>query len=54
VLFGSEYWKRLFNPDVMIEEGVISERDLALFSYVDEPQQAWDVIRNFYGLPQVD
>ncbi len=51
VLFGSEYWKRLFNPQVMIEEGVIAEADLALFSYVDEPQQAWNVIRNFYGLP---
>ena len=50
VLFGSEYWKRLFNPEVMIDEGVIAEQDLALFSYVDEPQQAWDVIRNFYGL----
>ncbi len=54
VLFGSEYWKRLFNPDVMIEEGVISEQDLALFSYVDEPQAAWDVIRNFYALAQAD
>ncbi len=53
VLFGSEYWHRLFNPAVMIEEGVISEQDLALFSYVDEPQAAWDVIRNFYGLPLV-
>ena len=53
VLFGSEYWRRLFNPDVMIEEGVISEQDLALFTYVDEPQAAWDVIRNFYGLPLV-
>ena len=51
VLFGSEYWHRLFNPAVMIEEGVISEQDLALFSYVDEPQAAWDVIRNVYGLP---
>ena len=53
VLFGSEYWRRLFNPDVMIEEGVISEQDLELFSYVDEPQAAWDVIRNFYDLPLV-
>ena len=50
VLFGSEYWKRLVNIDVMIEEGVISPGDLALFHYVDEPQAAWDVIRSFYGL----
>ncbi len=50
VLFGSDYWKRLVNMDVLIEEGVISEQDLALFTYVDEPQAAWDVIRTFYGL----
>ncbi len=50
VLFGSDYWKRLLNTDVMLEEGVIAEQDLALFSYVDTPQAAWDVIRTFYGL----
>ncbi len=50
VLFGTDYWKRLINIDVMIEEGAISASDLDLFSYVDEPAQAWSVIRNFYGL----
>ena len=50
VLFGTDYWKRLFNTDVMLEEGVISEQDLKLFSYVDEPQEAWNVIQTFYGL----
>ncbi len=50
VLYGTEYWKRLFNTDVMIEEGVISPQDLELFTYVDDPVAAWDVIRTFYGL----
>jgi uncharacterized protein (TIGR00730 family) len=50
VLYGTEYWKRLFNTDVMLEEGVISEQDLALFTYVDEPQAAWDAIKGFYNL----
>ena len=50
VLYGTEYWKRLFNTDVMLEEGVISEQDLALFSYVDDPQAAWEVIKDFYNL----
>ncbi len=50
VLFGTAYWKRLFNTDVMLEEGVISQQDLELFSYVDDPQSAWDVVRTFYGL----
>ena len=50
VLFGSAYWKRLLNMDVMVEDGVISPEDLKLFHYVDEPQAAWDVIASFYGL----
>ncbi len=27
VLYGTDYWKRLFNIEVMVEEGVISEED---------------------------
>lgn len=50
VLYGTAYWKRLFNTDVMLEEGVISEQDLALISYVDDPQAAWEVIKDFYKL----
>ena len=50
VLFGSDYWKRLINFDVLIEEGAISPQDMRLFHYVDEPEQAWDIIRNFYHL----
>jgi hypothetical protein len=50
VLFGSDYWKRLLNIEVMIEEGVISPDDLNLFHYVDTPEAAWDVIKHFYAL----
>jgi uncharacterized protein (TIGR00730 family) len=49
-LFGSEYWKRLVNFDVLVEEGAISPEDLNLFAYVDEPEQAWEGIRRFYNL----
>jgi uncharacterized protein (TIGR00730 family) len=50
VLFGSDYWKRLVNFDVLIDEGVISPADLDLFQYADEPEAAWDIIRGFYRL----
>ncbi|MBA2963396.1 MULTISPECIES: TIGR00730 family Rossman fold protein [Ramlibacter] len=50
VLFGSDYWKRLIDFDMLIDEGVVSPADLALFQYADEPQAAWDYIRRFYGL----
>ncbi|MBC7467746.1 MAG: TIGR00730 family Rossman fold protein [Ramlibacter sp.] len=50
VLFGSDYWKRLINFDVLIEEGVISPDDLKLFQYADDPQDAWNIIKQFYRL----
>jgi len=51
ILFGTDYWKRLINMDVLVEEGAISPEDLDLLHYTDDPQDAWDTIRNFYGLP---
>lgn len=50
VLCGTDYWKRLINFDVLVEEGTISAQDLKLFHYTDDPQEAWDLIRAFYQL----
>lgn len=50
VLFGSDYWKRLINFEMLVDEGVISPNDLALFQFADEPQAAWDIIKTFYRL----
>jgi uncharacterized protein (TIGR00730 family) len=50
VLFGSDYWKRLFNFEVLIEEGAISPEDMKLITYVDTPEDAWEAIRAFYSL----
>jgi uncharacterized protein (TIGR00730 family) len=50
VLFGSDYWKRLINFEMLVDEGVISPADLDLFQFADEPEKAWDVIKTFYRL----
>ena len=50
VLYGSDYWRRLFHPEVLLEEGAISPEDLNLFTYVDGVDEAWEAIRGFYGL----
>ena len=50
VLYGSSYWKRLLHLDVLVDEGVISEDDLDLFTYVDSVADAWSFIRAFYEL----
>jgi len=50
VLFGTDYWKRLVNFDVLVEEGTISQQDLGLFHYTDDPEEAWNLIKAFYQL----
>ena len=49
VLFGTEYWQRLLNLEVLVEEGVISPEDLGLFRYVDSVDDAWNFICTFYA-----
>ncbi len=50
VLFGTDYWKRLLDFEVLVEEGAISPEDLKLFIYTDDPHEAWESIRAFYSL----
>ena len=50
ILFGTDYWKRLLNTDMLVEEGVISPDDLKLLHYIDDAQEAWDHIKAFYQL----
>jgi len=50
ILFGTDYWKRLINFDVLVEEGAIAAEDLNLFKFTDDPHEAWEIIRAFYQL----
>ncbi len=48
LLFGREFWERVINFDALVEEGVVSERDLGIFTYVETAEEAWDKVRQFY------
>ncbi len=50
VLFGSDYWSRLINFDVLLESGTISPQDMELFSFADTAEDIWKTITTFYGL----
>ncbi len=50
VLFGSDYWSRLINFDVLLESGTISPQDMDLFSFADTAEDIWKTITAFYGL----
>ena len=50
VLYGSTYWQRVLNLDVLVEEGMISPEDTGLFRHADSPEEAWAHIAGFYRL----
>jgi uncharacterized protein (TIGR00730 family) len=49
VLVGKSWWSRVIDWDFFVEEGVIDQDDLELFTMVDTAQEAVDAIYAFYG-----
>ncbi|MDG2176047.1 MAG: TIGR00730 family Rossman fold protein [Gammaproteobacteria bacterium] len=45
LLFGKDYWERLIDFDLLVEEGMISREDLEIFQFVDDEERAWEIIR---------
>ncbi len=45
LLFGRDYWEKLINFDLMVEEGMISREDLGIFQFIDDIDRAWEIIR---------
>ncbi|MEH8015988.1 TIGR00730 family Rossman fold protein [Rheinheimera muenzenbergensis] len=51
ILYDQAFWQKLINFDMLVEEGVISASDLELIQYADTPEQAWQLIMDYYQLP---
>jgi hypothetical protein len=45
VVYGSEYWKKVFNLEVLVETGAISPKDIELFQFADTPEEAFELLR---------
>src|SRR5579863_6571526 len=45
VIYGSDYWKRVFNLDALVDTGAISPKDIELFQFADTPQEAFEMLR---------
>jgi uncharacterized protein (TIGR00730 family) len=44
VLVGRTFWDRLINWPMLVDEGLISPEDLALFRYAETAQETWEII----------
>lgn len=48
ILVGKDYWKRAFDPDFLVEEGVIDPEDRDLFWYAETAEEIWGDILRWY------
>lgn len=46
ILYGREFWRKLFNFEYLVETGMISEEDLMLFHFADSPEEAFDRVKS--------
>ena len=45
VIYGPEYWRKVFNFDWLVDTGAISPKDVDLFQFADTPEQAFELLR---------
>ena len=50
ILVGESYWKKAFDPDFLVEEGVIDPEDRELFWYADSAEDIWQGILRWYEM----
>ncbi|HLQ37160.1 MAG TPA: TIGR00730 family Rossman fold protein, partial [Planctomycetota bacterium] len=48
VLFGRDYWNKLVDWQMFVDEGTISPEDLELVSYAETADECWQIITAFH------
>ncbi len=48
VLVGEQFWRRVFDADFMVEEGVIDAEDRELFWFAETADEVWSGIQHWY------
>jgi uncharacterized protein (TIGR00730 family) len=46
VIYGSEYWNKIINFQAFVDSGTVSPQDLDLFKVVDNPEEAFEFLRD--------
>ena len=49
LLFGRAFWEKLIDFEHLVDTGMISPGDLALFHFVETAEEAWDRLAAHYG-----
>lgn len=48
ILVGQSYWRKVFDPDFLVEEGTIDPEDRDLFWFADSAEEIWRGIVDWY------
>ncbi|WP_066810470.1 TIGR00730 family Rossman fold protein [Sphingomonas asaccharolytica] len=48
LLYGKEFWQRVVNFEALVEEGVVSPKDLDIFTYCETAEEGWECVQRFY------
>lgn len=48
IVYGKEFWQRVINFDLLIEDGVISKNDMKLFDFCDTVDDAFEKITTYF------
>ena len=54
LLYGRAFWERIINFEALVDEGVISPRDIELFRYVETAEEGWALIKAWYSSGPLD
>jgi hypothetical protein len=46
VIYGSNYWKKVIDMDMLADKGAISPKDLDLFQFADTPEEAFRILKD--------
>jgi uncharacterized protein (TIGR00730 family) len=46
LLYGSSFWKEIINFDALVRHGTIAPEDLSLFQYADDPETAFEILKD--------
>jgi uncharacterized protein (TIGR00730 family) len=50
ILVGESFWRRAFDPDFLVDEGVIEPEDRELFWFAESAQRIWDSILRWHEM----
>jgi len=48
IVYGKDFWQRVINFDLLIEDGVISKNDMKLFDFCDTVDDAFEKITTYF------